>query len=175
MLRISSINLHSCGLPDKKAADHNKVEKVKEIQIVDPSIYTIIKYDSTDFWMFKNVQASNLNLNEISAIEELLSECINNYNPDQLKQFDKINKEHPEYKFNKLDFVIDLKRYKRQYVAVINEKGEKEVWVNCFCSNSENDWKKRIVYVFDGGNCYFSLKINMTKKKYYDLMVNGVA
>ena len=104
----------------------------------------------------------------------LLSECIEKYNLDQQKQFDKINKEHPEHRFNKSDFIIDLTKYKRQIIAVTNDKGEKEVWVNCFC-NDANYWKKEIVQVMDGGKCFFNFKINLTTKKYFDLRVNGEA
>jgi len=78
-------------------------------------------------------------------------------------------------KINVKDFVIDLKKYKRQYIAVINSKGEKEVWVNCFCDTWKKNWRKELIFVLDGGNCYFNLKINLTKGEYYDLMVNGDA
>lgn len=30
----------------------------------------------------------------------------------------------------------DLSNYKLQYLAVINEKGEKVVWINLFCKDS---------------------------------------
>jgi hypothetical protein len=72
--------------------------------------------------------------------------------------------------------VIDLKRYKRQYIGVTNEKGEKEVWINCFCIDPHNpkmNWKKEFVMVKGGGNCYFNLKVNLTTKKYYDFDTNS--
>ncbi len=58
-------------------------------------------------------------------------------------------------------------------MAFINEEGEKEVWVNCFCKTDGQNWKKESIQVDDGGNCYFRVKINLTTGKYHDLMVNG--
>ena len=70
--------------------------------------------------------------------------------------------------------LIYLPSYKRQYICVIDKKGDKIVWVNCFCSEQAY-WKTKVVSVEDGGRCYFNLKINLTKKMKYDVMVNGVA
>jgi hypothetical protein len=59
---------------------------------------------------------------------------------------------------------------------VTNKKGEKEVWVNCFCDTwNSNRWKTEILFVEDGGNCYFNFRINLATKKYHDLGVNGEA
>ena len=112
---------------------------------------------------------------DLQKIETILNKCISHYNPDQERQFKEINDKHPEYKLDKKNFTIHLTRYKRQYVAVINSKGEKEVWVNCFCRTHNSNWKKERVVVKDGGNCYFNLKINLTTVQYYELMVNGDA
>ncbi len=61
-------------------------------------------------------------------------------------------------------------------MVIKNVKGEKEVWVNCFCSVQYMDyWKKQVVFVKDGGNCFFNVKINITKKSFSDFEVNGEA
>lgn len=112
---------------------------------------------------------------DLLKIEIILNKCINDYNPNQERQFKEINDKHPEYKLDKKYFIIDLTRYKRQYVAIINSKGEKEVWINCFCNTWDKNWKTNLIFVHDGGNCYFNLKINLTTRKYYELMVNGDA
>ncbi|NCU36630.1 hypothetical protein EOM75_11540 [Candidatus Falkowbacteria bacterium] len=104
-----------------------------------------------------------------------MNECIKEYNPEQERRYNKIHKEHPEYNLKINHFIIELDHYKRQYVPVINEKGEMEVWVNCFCGNWGINDRTNILIVEDGGNCYFNLKINLTKENYYDLMVNGNA
>ena len=61
-------------------------------------------------------------------------------------------------------------------VDVLNTKGEKEVWVNCLWD--VDDIKKlqnHIIFVFDGGACYFKVKINLTTKKILSFGVNGLA
>ena len=86
------------------------------------------------------------------------------------------NEEYPKNKRTETGFELELKGKKRQYVAVINEKGEKEVWVNFFCDDWGNDnWESDILIVHDGGNCYFNLKVNLTNKSYSELGINGYA
>lgn len=81
-----------------------------------------------------------------------------------------------DYNNQRVNTIIDLKNYKRQYVAYTNSKKQKEVWVNCFCQNSDNDeWKSKIIEVRDGGNCYFNLKIIINQKIYTEFSVNGRA
>ncbi len=68
--------------------------------------------------------------------------------------------------------------YFKQFVGFVDANGDKIIWVNCFCKGEESsfkNWKNRVVFVSDGGNCFFNVKINITKNTYYDLMVNGVA
>ena len=72
-----------------------------------------------------------------------------------------------------------LNHYTRQYQGMINEKGEKILWINCFCSNDPDKdfphWRKHEVLVLDGGACFFNLKVNIITGKYYDFGVNGEA
>lgn len=164
----------ACRHTDNKSSGSVNTEINQAVKPIDTSIYTIIKFHSSDKGNFENAKPTDLSSDEIIEVERLLSECITNYNPLRQRFFDSMTKAHPGEKLDKNDFIIDLTRYKRQYVPVINEKGEKEVWVNCFCDNPHN-WKNEIEQVLDGGNCFFNVKINLTKKNYYDLMVNGSA
>ena len=168
------ISLLSCKQNDTKTKSSTIQELAppRREEVVTPE-YVILKYDSTMNWLFKDSKPAELNSSEIKEIELLLSKCINAYNPKQLKRFEKLDKEYPDYKYSKIHFIIDLKRYNRQFIPVFNKKGEKEVWVNCFCVISSNSWKKNIHWARDGGNCFFNLKINLTKKSYYDFGVNG--
>ena len=162
--------LTSCG--QTKSDDNNKQVNLKTLSI-DNSIIAILPYDKTQHWVFKDYKEATLTKKEIEVIENILTKCINEYNPEQERQFKEINSKHPDYKLDKNNFIIDLKRYKRQYIAATNSKGEKEVWINCFCDTWNKNWKTELIMVNDGGNCYFNLKINLTTEKYYDLMVNG--
>ena len=99
---------------------------------------------------------------EMEKIEAMLTACIDNYN-------NKLSSDHKQY------FAIDLakRKYYRQYVAVTNKKGDKEVWINCLCETHGLAWRTSVIQVDDGGNCYFHLKINLTREECYDLAVNG--
>jgi hypothetical protein len=158
----------------EQAKTHHQKNLDEPIQ-ADTSLLAILPFDTTQHWFFKDGQPTDLSSKELSQIEHILQKCISNYNPEQEKRIEEINKEHPEYKLNKNAFIIDLSKYKRQYVPVLNAKGEKEVWINCFCNTWNSDWKKNLIFVHDGGNCYFNVKVNLTTGKYYELIVNGEA
>jgi hypothetical protein len=162
----------SCG--QTNLSNRNQ-ELQKTIILIDTSVIAILPYDTTQYWVFKDSKPTELTNDDLLKIETILNKCINEYNPDQERQFKEMNDKHPEYKLDKNNFIIELGHYKRQYVAAINSKGEKEVWINCFCGEWDTNVRKRILQVEDGGNCYFNLKINLTKGEYYELMVNGDA
>jgi hypothetical protein len=128
--------------------------------IPDTSKYALLKIDTAQGWIFPaQSRPTNLTKSDFREVEMQLKLCIKEYN----------NNFQRENEFN-----INFNRNKYQLIVIVNNKGEKEVWVNAFCENMEY-WKKTIVSVCDGGGCYFNLKINLTKKIYYDLSVNGVA
>ena len=138
--------------------------------------YAIIKFNARDNPIFKNAEQADLSVEEIKSIDKIIFNCIDNYNAEQKKiiaDHAKTDTRLPGYPYNIDDLVIDPTKYKRQYIPTINAKGEKEVWINFFCNYDDRDWKKEIILVMDGGNCYFQLKINLTTKKYFDFYVNG--
>jgi peptide-methionine (R)-S-oxide reductase len=145
----------------------------------DNSVFAVLPYDPNNTPFPKNSKQTTLTESDLQLIERLLVKCINEYNPAQEKRFHDIIKKYPEDKPAKRHFVIDLKSYKRQYIAITNNKGEKEAWVNCFCQTFAFDWrkswKKEVMWAHDGGNCFFNLKINLSKGNYYDFRVNGEA
>jgi hypothetical protein len=78
---------------------------------------------------------------------------------------------------NKDLLTLHFESFNRQYVAVINQHGEKEVWINCECKYKypSNGYKYHLIYVADGGDCYFQLLVNLDKQEYHSLTVNGEA
>jgi hypothetical protein len=125
--------------------------------------FVILHYDiKDDEWMeylFENSIASELTIDDLGIINNILSNAIYKYNMNESKD-------------------IILSKYKRQYIAVYNEYGEKEVYINCFNAKYIEElgyWKTKLVVVRDGGNNFFQLKINLSKKIYYDFFVNGYA
>lgn len=77
-----------------------------------------------------------------------------------------------------------LKERYRQYFFFINDKNEKQVYINSFCrikgiykdgEMQPYDWKNKVVVVKDGGSCYWRIELNLTKNRYYEPYVNGEA
>ena len=113
----------------------------------------------------KRDRSTNLSTREIDQIENIMD-----------KEIAKTNKEYKKSQHTKFNYVGNPRKYYKQVISVINEKGEKVVWVNCLCTvSNEPDWKTRLIGVLDGGSCYFNCKINLTTNKFYDLIINGVA
>ena len=128
---------------------------------LDTSKYAILDYE-TVHWplnLDKNSKSFNLSEIDIRQIEYLLDKEVNRIN-----------------KANKKKMIKKPSKFYKQLIAVINSKGEKEVWVNCLCDlvNASN-WKKEPVVVLDGSPCYFNFKVNLTTNVIYDFILNGVA
>ncbi len=56
------------------------------------------------------------------------------------------------------------------------EKGQKYILVNAICRR-DPEWnlEKRVIFVFDGGPCFFNLRFDPKRKQYYGLAINGYA
>ena len=125
--------------------------------------YVLLPYDPIkDNWGIP----AELTANELEKINELLHEAVYKYNSETKTSWgEAVNP-------------IDLSKYNRQYIAIINENEEKEVFINCFWnSNIRKDgyWKNELVLVMDGGNHYFQVTINLTKQIITMFNVNGYA
>ncbi len=158
---------------DNKKTENNNSD-LKAAQ-VDYSKIAILPFDSTQYWDFKSCERAKLNSSDMIKIENLLKGCIDIYNKGLELEYNQFKSKNKNAPIDRNDFIIDLSKYRRQYVAVTNNKGEKVVWINCFCVAHGIKWKKEVIFVLDGGNCYFNLKINLAKRECYELMVNGEA
>ncbi|MFM2038730.1 MAG: hypothetical protein RL432_1669 [Bacteroidota bacterium] len=156
--------------PNSKKTE-NKIDSNK----TDSSNIAILNNDSISYKIFKEGSTTELSQKNLIEIDSILSECIYVHNKKQEIIYNEKKSKNPDFPIKKKNFIIELKNYQRQFVAVKNVRGEKEVWVNCFCSTFDDGWKYDIYMVSDGGNCFFELKINIDTKKYYDFMVNGDA
>lgn len=122
----------------------------KKLKAAPASDFAVLPYYSTDRKMFgldKKVKQAFFNQTELDKVKLLLIRAAQE---------------------NK------LKVYMRQYICVIDQHGDKWVWVNCFCNPYEG-WRTNVQVVLDGGDCYYSLIINLTTGKYENLIVNGEA
>ncbi|MBC7861897.1 MAG: hypothetical protein IAF38_02925 [Bacteroidia bacterium] len=164
-------------------AAHSQTENKTSLIIAD-SNFTVLQTDSTQFLpgYLAFSKSRQLSAGEIQETFILTKKCVENYNsllPEFSKTF--FNKGKKTYtdstiiSFGLLDGKpIDLSKYKLQLVPFINKAGETEVWVNCFCGAFDFDWRKSIFRASDGGKCFFSLSINLNRKLYDNMNVNGI-
>jgi hypothetical protein len=124
--------------------------------------YVILPYEPTAddgiIVAFREGIPAELTANELENIDALLHEAVTSWGSD-------VNS-------------IDLPKYNRQYITIINENKEKEVFINCFWSSSIREsgyWKNNFVFVSDGGYHFFQVKINLTKQIITMFSVNGYA
>ena len=141
---------------------------------IDTSKIAIIPYDTSDHWYFKDCKPTSLSSKDIRDAEKILNECVINSNKVS-KRF--IEKNHPELSSHVNEYLINLNEYKRQYIPVINSKGETEICINCICEQraKNSGWKMNPIIVEDGGKCFFHVKVNLTLGKYYGFCANGEA
>ena len=64
--------------------------------------------------------------------------------------------------------------YTFQYQGQVVDKQE-VVLINAFCIETPEYSKHQFVLVFDGGPCFFQVKYDPNKKKFFQLMFNGEA
>ena len=83
--------------------------------------------------------------------------------------------------YNETMFTDSLENYVRQYAGFINHDNEKEILINFLWHTSiidleiEEIWKTRWITVWDGGDYFWRIRINLNQKKLHSLSVNGVA
>lgn len=133
----------------------SQIKKSNERTIkIDTSKIAVLKTEK--YYGFEGYSSTSLDNSEILLAEELLAKSVTKYN--------KVN-----YRSS-----INLKKYNRQYVAGINPKNEKIIYINCYCEPKAINWREELADVMDGGNCFFSLKINLTLQLAEELDVNGL-
>jgi len=106
---------------------------------------------------------------ELRQINQILERTIEEYNNNHKQNY----KYYKDKTYTLSEYLIDLSFYKRQYLPFFNSKGEKEVWINCFCHVRDDKWLSKYYSVDDGGKCYFNLYINLANGKSRQLWVNA--
>jgi hypothetical protein len=62
--------------------------------------------------------------------------------------------------------------YRRQYAGLVRN-GQRLVYASFFCDTLGEDWQREVVFVLDGGDCFFQLTYDVERGTYDNLMVNG--
>lgn len=160
------ILISSCNENKKTQKTESKEDAASEFKL-SKSDFVILTYQSEWHWAFQNVKPSELNQAELVEIENILKIAIKENNEIQKKELIKHNKANPNYQLTKTGYELQLGEFKRQYVPIINNKEQKEVFINFFCDDSDEEyWRTELILVEDGGNCYYNLKVNLTTKEY---------
>jgi hypothetical protein len=133
--------------------------KINSKQIIDfkkfPT-YTTFTFDKSKNYNRFNETAIPYELteNDLRIIDSILPICMNQ--TDHFKGLRNLN------------------NYSKQCIAIKNKQSEIEVWIKCACSGiAKETFKYFISNTYDGGHCFFNLKINLTKKECFDIVVNS--
>jgi hypothetical protein len=136
-------------LPNRMTYDNQKFKS-----------YAIFSYcQARDSSLFKNAKPHELNNDELTQLDSLLEICMSENT--RLKTQNNNN-------------------YYKQCIATENSDREVVVWIYCICHKSgfikENEFQLQLHgMVQDGGECFFKLKINLTRKMFFGLLINGDA
>jgi hypothetical protein len=157
---------------EKSAKDEFVLKDKSFKNILDTSKFAILSFETSGKIGFnKNYSPATLSDSDLLGLDVLIYQSIQKYNSGLKKE---------SFQYRGIDTVKF--HYKMQIIPALNHKGQKEIWINGFCSHwngslepFRKDWKKQLVSVKDGGNCYFNFKINLATKKYYAFSVNGYA
>ncbi len=102
---------------------------------------------------------------DVKKAEHVLKEKLKGVNIERINQLDDCPIVHK-----------NLKKYCRQYVGFINEKGQRIIWVNLFWNKEvEKQAKEGIVVVQDGCSYFWNIEINIDSENLINLQVNGSA
>lgn len=135
--------------------------KYQRLHVVDMAKYAVLPVNQQfiNSWFGKEYCTVQLADADFVEIDNILIRAVEDHN------------KRKEY-----GSIYNPDKYYKQVLAVINGKGEKEVYLNCVCAiHYPATWKKNLVNVMDGGNCYFQVRINLITKKVISFSVNGIA
>ncbi|MBD1364041.1 hypothetical protein IDJ77_09495 [Mucilaginibacter sp. ZT4R22] len=136
------------------------IQQKTDTASIDTSSYAVLPFNpNRDSFIFsEHFKPANISADDIKKIEKIISVTVAEHNKQSKSIISKPGK------------------YYKQIIAVTNANGQKEVWVNCFCTPYEKrHWRKGVVLVLDGGPCFFNIKINLSTTTVMSLAVNGVA
>lgn len=69
---------------------------------------------------------------------------------------------------------VTYEGYGRQYAGAI-QGGQPLIIVNAFCDTDDLSWLATPYVVVDGGNCYFSVRWDVSNETFFELRINGEA
>ncbi len=165
-ISVLIVLLSSCfnnGVTNSNPAETTEVIDASRIRIFQPE----------GIYRFKDMTGYKMTNSDLEIVEDLLRKCVRDYNIAFENELQEENTTYARRQLRRRDFVIDLNNYIRLYVPILGKNGEKGVSIDCRCLTTGAEWNPNIV-IKDGGDCFFKAYINITKKEYSDLYVNGI-
>ena len=148
---------------------------------IDTSNYVLLTHDTNyvlqTLTEIENGKSFVPSQKEIKKIEDILNNCIVNYNKLALHRLDSFYTNYPNRSLLKHNqVIINIHTYKLQCQAWIKKNGQKEVSINGFCNDpcdDKNRWRKSYVHNLDGTTCHFIVTINLTQENCGELYTMG--
>jgi len=138
----------------------------KKLTKLDDKMTIIKKSSYTKFMIGKDYTLWKTNDDDLKKVDKLLVSAIDD----------------GRFFFLEKNQLSEIKKYYRQYLCYVNENGEKIIFINSFCDLSDYvddysqktklNWKKDMLNVADGGDCYWNIKININTNEYFELKIN---
>ena len=157
VLKNNFIEFLNGKMPLKLKLKETKITLKNSSDLLNNLDFAFFTYNPSYYNYFsKNVKSYDLKKIDLKTIDAILNKCIEE-NPTRLTK--------------------QLTKYNKQCISVKNSKNEIEVYVFCSCNKNfdKEEFKYQISMVNDGGDCYFSVLLNLTKKSYNKLNINGRA
>jgi hypothetical protein len=128
---------------------------ISDKAMLDSLDINLIKYDTSYDYIFPvTFKATDISDKEIFECETLLKSVILDYTVEEM------TKDDPKTRFHTEEFKRKLNKYGRQYMTVVSDKGDKIVYINCFCNPTHFDYRgKELIQVVDGGSCFLILRL----------------
>ena len=135
-------------------------------------------------------QSGNYNLNGQSIIVAILDSkkyltllFDESFTPYELKgyELDSINKiikrvsDSLDFRITSTDIIsniTDTLRHVFQLIPAKDANGIIICYINALCELKDN-WSDTLLLLDDGGSCYYSFKIRLPDRVYYDILING--
>ena len=151
-LKNGYIDFFNDGMTFRMKIDSTKLKVNNLIDFSKFQNYAVFNYEKEN----ENDKNENIDLSETDIYE------IENFLKAEFKDNTNI------YPYNK---------YLKQIVAYKNVKGEKYVYIKCFCEDKYEleSFRKHIIQMHDGGKCNIFILLNLTKKKIEVFNVAGLA
>ncbi len=152
-LCLISINVSAqkCGVPQDRSA--------------------FVPFDSPVFWLEGDHNAWKPTREQVEAAECILKEKLMD---DAHRWSHVLDSSYTIEDHSSAKGRIEIYWHYRQYSGATNDRGDRLVCINAFCDPNAN-WRRDLVWVLDGGDCYWQAVINLTTRRVEVFEVNGDA